>query len=93
MPRWRSFPSLAASRQPVADLPQRTSVGQLCEQHGHELPPTGETARMALGLMLLHRLLELRPGKQLQQLAENTAYSIHGGTSGKLNLDSTTNSI
>jgi hypothetical protein len=48
---------------------------------------------MALGLMLLHRLLELRPGKQLQQLAENTAYSIHGGTSGKLNLDSTTNSI
>jgi hypothetical protein len=51
---------------------------QLAEQHGHELAPTGKPARVALRLMLLDGSLKLDARKQLQQLAENTAYSIHG---------------
>jgi hypothetical protein len=53
---------------------------QLAEQHGHELAPTGKTARVALRLMLLDGGFKLDSRKQLQQLAENTAYSIHGGS-------------
>lgn len=51
---------------------------QLAEQHGHELAPTGKPARVALRLMLLDGSFKLDSRKQLQQLAENTAYSLHG---------------
>jgi hypothetical protein len=51
---------------------------QLAEQHGHELAPTGKSARVALRLVLLDGSFKLDSRKQLQQLAKNTAYSIHG---------------
>jgi hypothetical protein len=54
---------------------------QLAKQHGHELSPTTEPARVPFGLMLSDEAFELRSGEQLQQLAENTAYSIQGGAS------------
>jgi hypothetical protein len=53
----------------------------LAKQHGDELPPTSETARMPLGSMLTHQPFEFQTRKQLEQLRENAAYSIHGGTS------------
>jgi len=36
---------------------------------------------MPLGAVLTHPLLELQARKQLQQLREDAAYSIHGGIS------------
>jgi hypothetical protein len=47
---------------------------QLAKQHGQELAPTGETARVPLGLVLLDRLFEIPTRKQLQHLRENAAY-------------------
>jgi hypothetical protein len=38
---------------------------QLAEKHRHELPPTAETSRMPLGLMLPHGSLEAVAGNQL----------------------------
>jgi hypothetical protein len=55
-------------------------AAQLTEQHSHELAPTGEPASVTLRFMLANCCFELYPGKQLQQLAENAAYSIHGGS-------------
>jgi hypothetical protein len=52
----------------------------LAEQHGHELAPTSKATSVALGLMLANRSLKFDSGKQLQQLTENAAYSIHGGS-------------
>jgi hypothetical protein len=57
----------------------------LAEQHRHELSPTAKSAAMSLGLMLPNRILKLYPWEQLQQLSENAAYSIHGGTLLQLN--------
>jgi hypothetical protein len=51
----------------------------MAEQHGHELPPTTETAGMALSPVFDNGPLKLVPGKQLQHLAENARYSYHGG--------------
>jgi hypothetical protein len=51
---------------------------QLTKQHGHELPPAGETSRMALGFMLAHRGFKFQTGKKLQDLREYAAYSIQG---------------
>jgi hypothetical protein len=48
-----------AAAQPAADLPQRMGAPELAEQHGHELPPAGEAARMALRVRPLHQGLEL----------------------------------
>jgi hypothetical protein len=53
---------------------------QLTEQHGHDLASTGKPAHVALCLMLLDGGFKLDARKQLQQLTENTAYSIHGGS-------------
>lgn len=39
----------------------------------------GETAGMALGGVLADQRLKLQPGEELQKLAENAGYSIHGG--------------
>jgi hypothetical protein len=47
------------ARQTAANLAQRMRASQLAKQHGHELPPTGETPRVPLGFVLLDRLLEI----------------------------------
>src|ERR1700681_5067049 len=75
-----------ARRQAIANIPQRLRVPQLAEQHCHELSPTAKSATMPFGLMLPNRILELHPREQLQQLRENAAYSIHGGTLLKVEL-------
>ena len=64
--------------QTLRDLGQAVRPAQLTEQHGHELAPAGEAAGVALGMVLLHRLLEFAAGEQLQELAEYAAYSVHG---------------
>src|ERR1017187_10146400 len=49
------------------------SPAQLAKQHRHEPTPTGETSRVQLGLVLLHRLFEFPARKQFQHLRENAA--------------------
>src|SRR5436309_12487259 len=49
----------------------------MAEQHRHELIPTGEAAGMSFGLLLSGELLELRSGKDLEDLLEDAAYSVH----------------
>src|SRR5205807_3648201 len=66
-----------AARQAAANLTQRMRPSQLAKQHGHELAPTRETPRVAFGLVLLDRLLEIPTRKQLQHLRENAAYFVH----------------
>jgi hypothetical protein len=66
--------------QSLANLAQAVGATQLTEQHGHELAPTSKTASVTLGLMLVDGCFKFDPRKQLQQLTENTAYSIHGGS-------------
>jgi len=56
------------------------SPTHLAEKHGHELAPTSKTASVALGFVLANGGLKIYSRKQLQQLAENAAYSIHGGS-------------
>src|SRR5215467_14825484 len=72
--------------QPIADLPQRLGLPQLAKQHRHKLSPTIKSARVALGLMLPHGFLELDAGEEVEQLGENAAYSIQGGSLRRLNL-------
>src|SRR5665811_586096 len=66
-----------ATCQTAANLAQRMRPSQLAKQHRHELPPTGETTRVPLGLVPLHRPLELPAREQLQHLSENAAYFVH----------------
>jgi hypothetical protein len=70
-----------AGRQPPADLAQGVSLPQLAKQHGNELAPAGEAARVPLRPVLPYQLLELQAWKELEKLGENAAYSIHGGIS------------
>ena len=63
----------------AADLAQALRVSELAKQHHNELLPIAETAGMALGLMLSDQGLELETREELQKLAENAGYSIHGG--------------
>jgi hypothetical protein len=73
-------PQLALTgRQAIANLAQGPGPAELAKQHGHKLAPAGETAGMPFGFVLLDSLLELDAWKQLEQLRENAAYSIHGG--------------
>ena len=53
-------------------------AAELAEQHGHELPPAREPAGVALGERPLHQALELRPRKQLEELAEHARQFPHG---------------
>jgi hypothetical protein len=74
-------PQLAlASRQATGDFAQALGVAQLAVQHGDQLGPTIKATRVALGLMFSDPGLELQAWDELQNLAENTAYSIHGGS-------------
>ena len=68
-----------AARQPAADLAQRVRPAQLAEQHGDELAPAGEAARVPLGLRRHDGLLKLGARKKLEQLTEDAAESGHRG--------------
>jgi hypothetical protein len=63
--------------QPVADLPQRISMGQLAERHGHELRPAGESFGGAFGQVFLDQRGELQSGKMLQKLIEQAGSLYH----------------
>jgi hypothetical protein len=52
----------------------------MAEQHRHELTPAPEPPGVPLGLVLFYNLLELCSRKQLEQLREDAAYSIQGGS-------------
>src|SRR5205807_8363179 len=67
------------SRQSLCDLTEAVGSSQLTEQHGNELAPAGEASRVPLGFVLMYRRLKLGARKQLENLAENTAYCTHGG--------------
>jgi hypothetical protein len=58
----------------------------LAKHHGHELAPTGETSGVPLRAVRFDSALELVSGKQLEDLGENAAYSIHGGSLRSVNL-------
>jgi hypothetical protein len=49
-------------------------------QISRKLAQTREPLGVTFGLMLLNGALKLRSGEQLQDLGENAAYSIHGGS-------------
>jgi hypothetical protein len=58
---------LALARgQAAANLAQRMRLPELAEQHGDELAPTSEAARVPLGAVLAHQLFELEARKQLE---------------------------
>jgi hypothetical protein len=67
-------------RQTLADFSQRSGRCELTKHHGHELAPTGKTAGVPFGVVLLDGLLKLASWEQLEQLGKNAAYSIHGGS-------------
>jgi hypothetical protein len=67
--------------QSFRDLAQRFGLRQLAEQHGHELPPAAEAARVPLGLVFPHRGFEAITRDQLENLAEDAAYSFQGEAS------------
>src|SRR6266511_4999397 len=74
-----------AAAQPAADPAPRVGRAERAEQHGDELPPAREPARMALGVRPLDQGLELRLRKQLEELAEPAAKSTRtlGGVAGQ----------
>ena len=63
---------------PTTDLAQRVGLAELTKQHGYELPPAGETAQVAVGVMLPHGLLEFQARKQLQKLGEDATETLPG---------------
>ena len=67
-----------AAAQALADLPERVGAPQLAEEHGDELPPAREPARMALGVRPFDQRLELGPREELEQLTEHAAECAHG---------------
>src|SRR5215472_1278819 len=70
-----------AGLQSFRDLAQRFGLRQLAEQHGHELSPTAKAARVPLGSLLSHRGFKPIPRDQLENLAEDAAYSFQGEVS------------
>src|SRR5215472_13176085 len=70
-----------AGLQSFGDLAQRLGLRQLAEQHGNQLPPTGEATRMPLCLVLAHCGFEAIARDQLENLAENATYSFQGEVS------------
>src|SRR6478752_1210453 len=72
--------------QSATNLTQRLGPPQVAEQHGDELGPAMESTGMAVRLVLFDGGFEFQPGKQLQKLRKNAAYSIHGGSLRSLRL-------
>jgi hypothetical protein len=58
--------------QTVADLAQRVGVGELAEQHRHQLGPATEALGAPLGVVFLDQRPKLDPGEMLEQLIEQT---------------------
>src|SRR6266540_2304907 len=80
--RQSQMPEFAFARlQALRDLPQRFRLRELTEQHGYQLSPTAEATRMALGVMLLYSRFEAVTRDQLENLAEDAAYSFQGEAS------------
>ena len=55
----------------------RATSAPVLSWHGRELAPTGESPRMPLGLVLLHRRFEFPAREQLQHLRKAAAYFVH----------------
>src|SRR5215472_8087119 len=77
-PQMPQFPF--AGGQTARDFAQALRMSELAEQHGDQLGPTAEAAGMPFGFMLPDFGLERQARDELQDLAENAAYSIHGGS-------------
>src|SRR5215831_11789047 len=69
-----------AGGQTPRDFAQALRMSELAEQHGDQLGPAAEAAGMPFGFMLPDFGLERQARDELQDLAENAAYSIHGGS-------------
>src|SRR5215469_4341795 len=69
-----------AGGQTPRDFAQALRMSELAEQHGDQLGPAAEAAGMPFSFMLPDFGLERQARDELQDLAENTAYSIHGGS-------------
>jgi len=67
-------------RQSLAYFSQGSSGCELTKHHGHKLAPTGETSGMPFRTVLRNGMLKTVSWEQLEQLSENAAYSIHGGS-------------
>src|SRR6266511_55927 len=63
--------------QAATDLTKRLGLAEMAEQRRHGLVPAGKPAGMPFGLVLSGELLELRSGKDLENLLEDAAYSVH----------------
>src|SRR5436305_15175585 len=61
-----------AATQTIADLTQRVGMGELAEQHRHQLRPATEALGAPFGLVLLDQRSELGARKMLEQLIEQT---------------------
>src|SRR3954462_594255 len=61
-----------AATQTIADLTQRVGMGELAEQHRHQLRPATEAFGAPFGLVLLDQRSELGARKMLEQLIEQT---------------------
>src|SRR5712692_7195459 len=68
-----------ATGEAATDLAQGVRPPELAEQHGHELAPTREAARVPLGLRRDDGLLKRSARKELEQLTEDAAESRHSG--------------
>src|SRR5215471_21406722 len=77
-PQMPQFPF--ASGQAARDFAQALCMSELAEQHGDQLGPTAEAAGVPFRFMLPDFGLERQARDELQDLAENAAYSIHGGS-------------
>jgi len=69
-PEMNQFAQAAA--QTIADLTQRVGMGELAEQHRHQLRPATEAFGAPFGLVLLDQRSELGARKMLEQLIEQT---------------------
>lgn len=60
-----------SGKQTLFDFAQTLGLAELAKEHGHELIPGADSARMALPAMGIAGALERRGGNELQHLAEN----------------------
>jgi hypothetical protein len=56
----------------------------MAKQHRHELIPTSKTPRMPFCFRFIYRLLEICFRKNLEQLIQDAAKSLHGADSSSL---------
>ncbi len=61
-----------ATAQAVANLAQRIGVGELAEQHRDQLRPAAKAFGAPFRIVFFDQCCELRPGKMLEQLIEQT---------------------